>query len=145
MQTVCCLAKPGLKSSLAVSRCVIVFPSDLDIYRLNDNVTYISADGSPLAKITSMSWYLLLAMLLAPGATASGFRVKEEDDSRRGWTACPSGPHVVVKRSFAGQECSAHHLKRALSLREEQKIVEPLVFHSNLLLVYKNFKNNLEK
>ncbi len=37
-------------------------------------------------------------------------------------SACSSGPHVVVKRSFAGEECSAHHMKRALSLRQEKHL-----------------------
>jgi hypothetical protein len=41
-----------------------------------------------------------------------------------GIAACPSVSHVVVKRSFSGQECSAHHMKRALSLREVKQLLK---------------------
>ena len=76
-------------------------------------------------QLTSMtSW--LLAVVTCGGALsgcAGGGGVERGIDG----SACASTPppHVVVKRAFSAQECAPHHMKRALSLRQEN--THPLV------------------
>jgi len=56
-----------------------------------------------------------------------------------GNAACPSVSHVVVKRSFSGQECSAHHMKRALSLREVKQLSKNNRFYATENFMYLKF------